>query len=55
MLHTVTKILKAILVGVYIVVIVSLLVGVNGLTVLELPHLKLANAVTLTDILVLIA
>jgi len=55
MLHTVTKIHKGILVGVFIVVIVSLLVGVSGHIVQGLPRSKLANAPILTGISDLIA
>jgi hypothetical protein len=54
-LHTVAKILKEILLGVFIVAIVRLPAMANGHTVQELPHLKLVNAVMLTGILDLIA
>jgi len=54
-LHIVIKILKAILVGVYIAVIVKRQVTVSGHIGPGLPHLKLANVPTLMDISVLIA
>ena len=54
-LHTVAKILKEILLGVYIAVIVRPPAMANGHTVQESPHLKLVNAVMLTGILDLIA
>ena len=54
-LHTVAKIPKEILLGVFIVAIVRLPAMANGHTVQELLHLKLASVVIQTGILDLIA